>query len=84
VLAFEAAADDMVVVTATYKDLATALGVKVASYEGGPGYAVGAESPGSKGLNTMIETARADGMFDAVYVYGGWLPDKGVRGGIDV
>jgi hypothetical protein len=42
--------------------LARALGVKTVSYEGGPGYHVGAEKPGSKGLNLMIEASRDAGM----------------------
>jgi hypothetical protein len=37
-----------------------------AGYESGPGYAVGGEKPGTKGLNTMIEAARDQGMKDVI------------------
>ena len=46
--------------------LAKAHGVKSMSYEGGPGYRVGGEKPGSAGLNRMIEAARDPGMAAAV------------------
>lgn len=46
--AFKQGADDMVMRTVQFKALASALGVKVASYESGPGYGVGAEKPGTK------------------------------------
>lgn len=42
--------------------LAKALKLKTLSYEGGPGYKVGGEKPGSAGLNNMIESARDPGM----------------------
>ena len=42
--------------------LAQALKLKTLSYEGGPGYKVGGEKPGSAGLNNMIESARDPGM----------------------
>jgi len=67
VAAFIEGADAMVTKTVEYKRLAQALGLKVASYEGGPGYAVGKEKPGSRGLNTMIEASRNPGMKDVVY-----------------
>ena len=35
-------------------------------YESGPGYSVGGEKPGSKGLNTLIEASRDPGMKDVV------------------
>lgn len=62
--AFVASVDDMVVETVTFVELAKNLGVKVASYEGGPGYAVGVHPPGSKALDTMIGAARSEGMFE--------------------
>lgn len=34
--------------------------------QGGPGYKVGGQSPGSKGLNTMIEASRDQGMTQVV------------------
>ena len=64
VQAFIDGADAMVVETVTFVDFAKALNVKMASYESGPGYLVGGNKPGSKALNTMIETSRAPGMFD--------------------
>ena len=42
--------------------LAKSLKLKTVSYEGGPGYKVGGEAPGSAGLNKMIESARDPGM----------------------
>jgi len=42
--------------------LAKVFNVKTVSYEGGPGYQVGGERPGSAGLNKMIESARDPGM----------------------
>ena len=51
----------------TFQQLARALKLKIASYEGGPGYAVGKNPPGSKALNTMIQASRDQGMKDAVY-----------------
>ena len=36
------------------------------SYESGPGYSVGGEKPGGKGLNTLIEASRDPGMKGAI------------------
>jgi hypothetical protein len=60
--AFNAAGIDKVPMTQAFVALAKQFGVKTASYEGGPGYAVGGEKPGSKGLSTMIEASRDAGM----------------------
>ena len=52
------ASNDGVSTTLDLVKLATSLGLKTVSYEGGPGYKVGGEKPGSAGLNNMIESAR--------------------------
>ncbi len=49
-------------VTMQFVKFAKSLQVKTMSYEGGPGYHVGAEKPGSSGLNLMIEGSRLPGM----------------------
>ena len=64
--AFDNATSDAVLMTIQFVDLAKAFGVKTVSYEGGPGYRVGGEKPGSKGLNTMMVAARDPGMKDVV------------------
>eukprot|EP00040_Diaphanoeca_grandis_P035385 m.222362 g.222362 ORF g.222362 m.222362 type:complete len:742 (-) comp33372_c1_seq1:245-2470(-) len=66
IAAFIEGADANVEMTYDYVQFAKTLGVKTAGYESGPGYAVGGEKPGSKGLNTMIEASRNAGMKDAI------------------
>eukprot|EP01045_Picozoa_sp_COSAG04_P012702 COSAG04_NODE_865_length_9768_cov_3.722130_2_plen_573_part_00 len=63
---FKKGSDLSIAVTMEFVKLAKALGVQTASYEGGPGYHVGAEKPGSKGLRTMIESSRDAGMKEVV------------------
>jgi hypothetical protein len=60
--AFKDGADANVEMVYTFVQYAKSIGVKTAGYESGPGYSVGGEHPGSKGLNTLIEASRDPGM----------------------
>ena len=60
--AFTNASLDGISFTQAFVALAKVFKVKTLSYEGGPGYHVGGEKPGSKGLNMMLEAARDVGM----------------------
>ena len=64
--AFHDGADANNAMTDGFVTFAKAIGVRTAGYESGPGYAVGGEKPGTKGLNTMIMAARDPGMKDVV------------------
>eukprot|EP00040_Diaphanoeca_grandis_P028097 m.161388 g.161388 ORF g.161388 m.161388 type:complete len:769 (+) comp31231_c0_seq3:377-2683(+) len=64
--AFEDSNLQSVTMTIEFVKFAKTLGVKSVSYEGGPGYQVGGEHPGSKGLDTMIEASRDQGMTQVV------------------
>lgn len=66
--AFHDGADVNQGMTDGFVSFAKSTGVKTAGYESGPGYAVGGEKPGSKGLNTMIMASRDAGM-KGVIVY---------------
>ena len=60
--AFNNATRDGIEMTQALVRLAKAHRLKTMSYEGGPGYKVGGEHPGSAGLNKMISAARDEGM----------------------
>lgn len=64
--AFHDGADANVEMTYDFVQFAKTLNLKVAGYESGPGYAVGGQKPGSKGLNTLIEASRDPGMKNVV------------------
>ena len=64
--AFKDGADSNVEMTYQFVQYAKSIGVKTAGYESGPGYSVGGEKPGSKGLNTLIEASRDPGMKDVI------------------